>query len=92
MNELQEIVFSNYEDIRDELLRKYDIYVGVKKEYGGIFYTDINYQFVDIVQKYITMFLSNRTVNVKVDDIKIYVEEVFTFDNIERIISEDGEM
>lgn len=89
-DEIREVIFNNYNDLRDELLYKYNVYTSLKKEYDGIFHIDIDKQYMDIVREAVTEFIVKRSVNIGLMDIKLYVEDYFTFDNVERIISEDG--
>lgn len=90
-NEIRDVVFDNYEDIRATLINKYNKYGDVRRENEGIFYGDINKQFLDSIHKDIIEFICNRSMS-NLDDIIVYVEDKFTWDNVERIISKDGEI
>jgi hypothetical protein len=87
--EITDCIFLNYEDLRNELVIKYNEYKTVKKTNESIFEPDITKQFLDVVHSFITSWIVNRTM-LPLEEIKLYVEDKFTFDNIERIISEDG--
>lgn len=91
MNELQEIIYDNYEDLRNNIIKKYDNYYIIKSKNEGIFHGVIDKQFIDTLHSYIVSFLVQRNVTIKLDDIKIFVEDTFPFDNLERIISDDGD-
>jgi hypothetical protein len=91
-SQIQEAMYDNYEFIREELLQKYKIYKGLKKDVEGLFHIDIDRQFVNIVCKFVTDFLAHKMLlNVSLIDIKLFVEDTFTFDNIIRIL-EEGEI
>jgi hypothetical protein len=87
--EIQDCLYSNYEDLREELVRKYKIYKDIKTTYEPIFEPEINKQFLDMVQSFVSTYIHNKTL-ANLEEVKVYVEDHFTFDNIERIISEDG--
>lgn len=90
-NEIQDCIFLNYEDLRNQLILKYNNYQKIRKDHASIFDIDITKQFVDMVQAYVTLFVTQRSL-INTEDVKLYVEDKFTFDNIERIISEDGKI
>ena len=91
-DKIQEVMYDNYEFIREQLLLKYDTFKGLKRDVEGLFHIDINIQFVNIVCKFVTDFLAHKMLpNVSLMDIKLYVEDTFTFDNIIRIL-EEGEI
>lgn len=87
--EIQECIDLNYEDLRNELINKYNLFNKVRENHEPIFEPDINKQFVDMIHSFVTSYIHNRTM-VDLVSVKVYVEDKFTFDNIERIISEDG--
>lgn len=89
--EIQNFVSSIYEDIRSKLIQKYNIYKRIRNEYEPIFEPDISKQFLDMVHSFLTAFITNRTL-LDTEIVKIYVQDKFTFDNIERIISDDGQV
>lgn len=89
--EIQDFIFLNYEEIRLSLVYKYNEYTNALQDNDSIFRLDINKQFVEIAHYTISHYVhTNTTINF--EDIKVYVEDVFTFDNITRIISEDGKI
>lgn len=87
---IQDIVYSNYEDIRNELLEVYNTYNNAIESSDSIFKKDIDNQYIKTARSAVTRFIIIRT-SVSIVDILSYVEDKFTFDNIERIISNDGE-
>lgn len=89
--EIQDCIFMNYEDLRNELIIKYNTFKNLKADHEAIFQFDITKQFVDMVHSFVTVYIHSRTMSNLVD-VKVYVEDKFTFDNIERIISEDGKI
>lgn len=89
--EIEDFVFCNYEDLRNELVVKYNTFSKVKETHEAIFEPDITKQFVDLVHSFVSTYIHSRTM-VSFEDAKVYTEDKFTFDNIERIISEDGKI
>ena len=88
--EINEMVFSNYEDLRNELIKKYNLYTKAKDNNSGMFHSDIDRNFMQMVRSFITYYIIQRTSTIPIDDIKIYVEDKFEFDNIQRIIGDEG--
>ena len=89
--EIQEVVYSNYEELRVEILNKYNVFAELRENNESIFYFDITKQFMDMIHSIITRFIVSRSL-LNFETVKLYVESRFTFDNIERIISEEGKV
>lgn len=88
--EINEIVFSNYEDLRNELIKKYNLYTKAKDNNSGMFHSDIDRNFMQMVNSFITSYIVQRNCNIPINEIKCWVEDKFTWDNIERILSDEG--
>lgn len=84
-----EIVFSNYEEIRREMIKMYDKMVQAKLKNPAIFHEDVTKQYSDKVKSYVNNFIANKC-TLSPEEIALFVEYRFTFNNIEHIISEEG--
>lgn len=84
---INEFVFSNYEKIQEDLVKYYDVYIGLKEKYDSIFINDITKQYVQNIHSYLVRYIAHNTLY-DTEIIRIYVEDKFTFDNIERILND----
>jgi hypothetical protein len=87
---IRDTIFDNYEDIRTALIRKHNNYYTVKRDNDSIYGSIIDKQFVDSVKSYVIQFVVNTKNGADVQELELYVEEYFTWDNIERIVGQDG--
>ena len=87
---IKDTIFDNYEELRNTLIRKYNNYYTIKRENDSLHGTIIDKQFVDSVKSYIIQYVVNKKNGADLQELELYVEQYFTFDNIERIIGKDG--
>ena len=87
---IKDTIFDNYEELRNTLIRKYNNYYTIKRENDALHGTIIDKQFVDSVKSYIIQYVVNKKNGADLQELELYVEQYFTFDNIERIIGKDG--
>lgn len=95
MNKNEEInnaIFDNYPDLRNKLIKKYNLYLDVKANETGMLHPDIDKNFIEMMHSYISSYIINRTSNIPIDDIFIHVQDRFNLVNIQTIISEDGDV
>ena len=87
--EINEFVFNNFDYIQYNMVNMYKEYYDLVVHEPDIFIIDITKQFMNRVHNFLLNYLlSKLNITFTYEDIIIYIKDKFTFDNIERIISD----
>lgn len=78
--------------MRNKLIQKYNLYIDVKGNETGLLHSDIDKNFIQMIHSYLCSYIINRTTNINIDDIFVYIQDRFNLINIQTIISPEGDV